>query len=219
MVLCNDLEGPVDIALWEYANANLSIPAQDMVDSSERLAEELFTSETKYMITAVTGVFFKGQNYNFLKGAPEIVLGMCQTNKDERTQILAQVDDWAGEGLRLLGLAYRTMGKLEDYSGYTWVGLLGMEDPIRDGVHEAVNVAQHAGIQVKMITGDYRRTAEKIARTIGLMRPDEHSLEGEELAAMSDLQLQQEVKKVAVFRASDLKTSCVSCGHYSQMGM
>ncbi len=199
MVLCNDLEGPVDIALWEYATANLSNPPQDMVDSSERLAEELFTSETKYMITAVTGVFFNGQNYNFLKGAPEIVLGMCLTNKEERSQILAQVDEWAGEGLRLLGLAYRTMGKLEDYSGYTWVGLLGMEDPIRDGVHEAVNIAQHAGIQIKMITGDYRKTAEKIARTIGLMKPEEHSLEGEELATMSDLQLQQEVKQVAVF--------------------
>jgi Ca2+-transporting ATPase len=199
MVLCNDLEGPVDIALWEYATANLSISPQDMVDSSERLAEELFTSETKYMITAVTGVFFKGNNYNFLKGAPEIVLGMCQTTKDERDQILTKVDDWASEGLRLLGLAYRPMGKLEDYSGYTWVGLLGMQDPIRDGVHEAVDVAQHAGIQVKMITGDYRKTAEKIARTIGLMKPEEHSLEGEELSAMSDQQLLQEVKQVAVF--------------------
>ncbi len=199
MVLCNDLEGPVDIALWEYATANLSISPQDMVDSSERLAEELFTSETKYMLTAVTGVYFQGINYNFLKGAPEIVLGMCQSDKQERDQILAQVDDWASEGLRLLGLAYRPMGKLEDYSGYTWVGLLGMQDPIRDGVQDAVNVAHHAGIQVKMITGDYRKTAEKIARTIGLMKPEEHSLEGEELAAMSDEQLQQEVRQVAVF--------------------
>ena len=199
MVLCNDLEGPVDIALWEYAKANLSVSPQDMLDASERLAEELFTSETKYMITAVTGVYFNADHYNFLKGAPEIVLGMCRTTKEERDQILKNVDDWAGEGLRLLGLAYRPMGKLDDYSGYTWVGLLGMEDPIRDGVHEAVNVAQHAGIQVKMITGDYRKTAEKIARTIGLMRPDEHSLEGQELAAMSDQQLQQEVKQVAVF--------------------
>jgi Ca2+-transporting ATPase len=199
MVLCNDLEGPVDIALWEYAKANLSVPPQDLVDSSERLAEELFTSETKYMITAVTGVYFDGNHYNFLKGAPEIVLEMCQTTQEERDQILKNVDDWAGEGLRLLGLAYRTMGKLEDYSGYTWAGLLGMEDPIRDGVHQAVDVAQRAGIHVKMITGDYRKTAEKIARTIGLMKPEEHSLEGEELAAMSDQQLQKEVKQVAVF--------------------
>ena len=129
MVLCNNLEGGVDVALWEYATSNMSVAPQDLVDSSDRLAEELFTSETKYMITAVTGVFLNGDHFNFLKGAPEIVLDMCTVSQDERNRILAQVDDWAGEGLRLLGLAYRPMGKLEDYSGYTWVGLLGMQDP------------------------------------------------------------------------------------------
>jgi Ca2+-transporting ATPase len=199
MVLCNNLEGPVDIALWEYARTNLFVPPQDMLDNSERLAEELFTSETKYMITAVTGNSNLGGSYNFLKGAPEIVLDMCQMNEHDQLKILARVDDWAGDGLRLLGLAYRPMGELGDYSGYTWAGLVGMQDPIRDGVHEAVNVAQRAGIKVKMITGDYRKTAEKIARTIGLMKPEDHSLEGEELAAMNDQQLQDEVEHVAVF--------------------
>ncbi len=199
MVLCNNLEGPVDIALWEYAQTQLTEPAQDMLDNSERLAEELFTSETKYMITAVSSNSSVGGRYNYLKGAPEIVLDMCQVGRDEQLKILARVDDWAGEGLRLLGLAYRPLGELDDYTGYTWAGLVGMQDPIRDGVHEAVNVAQHAGIKVKMITGDYRKTAENIARTIGLMKPDDHSLEGEELAAMNDQQLQGEVEHVAVF--------------------
>jgi P-type Ca2+ transporter type 2C len=199
MVLCNNLEGPVDIALWEYAKTNLSIAPQDLVDSSERLAEELFTSETKYMITAITGNFLNGERFNFLKGAPEIVLGMCNVDDNESKHILAQVDEWASEGLRLLGLAYRPMGKLEDYTGYTWVGLVGMQDPIREGVQEAVNVAKKAGIQVKMITGDYRRTAEKIARSIGLMEGGDRSLEGDELAKMSDQQLEQEVKQVAVY--------------------
>ncbi|OGO60308.1 MAG: hypothetical protein A2032_02670 [Chloroflexi bacterium RBG_19FT_COMBO_49_13] len=199
MALCNNLEGPVDIALWEYAKTNMSVSPQDLVDSSERLAEELFTSETKYMITEVTGVMFKGDHLYFLKGAPEIILAMCKVGEEEKNHILAQVDDWAGEGLRLLGLAYRHMGELDDYTGYTWVGLVGMQDPIRDGVNEAVKIAQKAGIQVKMITGDYRRTAENIARNIGLMKPEDRSLEGAELAAMSDEQLQQEVRQVAVF--------------------
>jgi Ca2+-transporting ATPase len=199
MVLCNNLEGPVDIALWEYAQANLSTAPQDLVDGSQRLAEELFTSETKFMITAVSGEFLNGERINYLKGAPEIVLEMCHVDDDERHKILADVDEWAGEGLRLLGLAYRQLGELDDYKGYTWAGLVGMQDPIRAGVHEAVNIAQKAGIQVKMITGDYRRTAEKIAHTIGLMRSEDHSLEGEELAAMSDQQLLQEVNNVAVF--------------------
>ena len=199
MVLCNNLEGPVDIALWEYARINLSIDPQDLMDSTERLAEELFTSETKYMITTVSGHSQDNDRFNYLKGAPEIVLGMCRISEGERNQILAKVDEWAGDGLRLLGLAYRQMDELEEYSGYTWAGLVGMQDPIRDGVQEAVNVAQNAGIQVKMITGDYRKTAEKIARTIGLMKPEDRSLEGGELATMSDQQLQQEVKQVAVF--------------------
>jgi Ca2+-transporting ATPase len=199
MALCNDLEGPVDIALWEYAQANQSVTPQDMVDGSQRLAEELFTSQTKFMITAVSGDSLNGERINYLKGAPEIVLDMCHTDDHENIRILAEVDDWAGEGLRLLGLAYRQLGELDDYSGYIWAGLVGMQDPIREGVFEAVNVAQNAGIKVKMITGDYRRTAEKIAHTIGLMKPEDHSLEGEELATMSDQQLQQEVNHVAVF--------------------
>ncbi|MFZ0533869.1 MAG: HAD-IC family P-type ATPase [Anaerolineales bacterium] len=199
MVLCNNLEGPVDIALWEYAQANMTISPQDLVDSSERLAEELFTSETKYMITAVSSNSHKNNHINYLKGAPEIVLGMCRIGEYERNQILTTVDEWAGDGLRLLGLAYRQMGELDDYTGYTWAGFVGMQDPIRDGVQEAVNVAQRAGIQVKMITGDYRKTAEKIARSIGLMKPEDRSLEGVELAAMSDQELQQAVSQVSVY--------------------
>jgi Ca2+-transporting ATPase len=199
MVLCNNLEGPVDIALWEYAEKQLPSGPQELFDHVERLAEELFTSETKYMITAVTSNLFQGEHYYFLKGAPEIVLGMCNVTDDLRGRLLAQVDDWAGEGLRLLGLAYRQGGDLENYSEYTWAGLIGMEDPVRDGVLNAIQVAQHAGIQIKMITGDYRRTAERIASSIGLMKAGDQTLEGGQLAALTDEELREAVKKTAVF--------------------
>jgi Ca2+-transporting ATPase len=199
MVLCNNLEGPVDVALWEYAQANLGIDPQDLVDASPRLGEELFTSETKYMMTSISADTPDGEPINYLKGAPEIVLDMCSASVDTRASILSTVDEWASDGLRLLGLAYRRRGSLDDHTGYSWVGLLGLQDPIRDGVQHAVDVAHHAGIQVKMITGDYRKTAEKIARTIGLMKPDEYALEGEELSNMSDERLQEEVEHVSVF--------------------
>jgi Ca2+-transporting ATPase len=172
---------------------------QGLVDHSERLAEELFTSETKYMITAVTGTQLHGERYYFLKGAPEIVLGMCCVTEDFRNRLLTQIDEWAGEGMRLLGLAYRQGGELEQYSGYTWVGLLGMEDPVRDGVVQAIQIAQHAGVQVKMITGDYRRTAEHIASSIGLMQAGDQTLEGGDVAKLSDEELQKLVKNTAVF--------------------
>jgi Ca2+-transporting ATPase len=196
MVLCNNLEGPVDIALWEYAREQLAEDPQELVEGTERLAEEPFTSETKYMTTHTR---LNGESYDYMKGAPEIVLEMCQIAHDEKSKILSRVEELAGEGLRLLGLAYRTTGLLEDHSGYTWVGLLAMEDPIREGVHEAVDLAHQAGIQVKMITGDYQRTAERIAHNIGLMSEDSMVLEGSELAKMNDQQLRDRVKKTAVF--------------------
>jgi Ca2+-transporting ATPase len=202
MVLCNDLEGPVDVALWEYVRTQLSMDPQELVSRAERLNEELFSSETKFMITANQ---IDGQYLDYLKGAPEIVLDMCQVTPAERTRILAQVEQWAGEGLRLLGLACRPQGALEDRTGYTWVGLVAMEDPIREGVREAIAVARRAGIQVKMITGDYRRTAERIAASIGLPVDDvggvhqSRVLEGEELATLDDRQLQKRVGQTVVF--------------------
>lgn len=205
MVLCNNLEGPVDIALWEYAEKNMPGNPHDLFDSTQRLAEELFTSETKYMITEVSSNLLAGdgtspaKKYCFLKGAPEIVLGMCEAAPDVREHVLKLVDDWAGEGLRLIGLAYRQEGNLEDYSGYTWVGLLGMEDPVREGVVEAIRVAKRAGIQVKMITGDYRRTAERIASNISLVEDGDLPLEGSDVAKFTDKQLQEQVKHTSVF--------------------
>ncbi|MGA9397776.1 MAG: HAD-IC family P-type ATPase [Anaerolineaceae bacterium] len=199
MVLCNNLEGPVDIAMWEYARQTMNSDPQQMVDGSQRLEEELFTSETKYMITAITGNLFQGEGFNFLKGAPEIVLGMCKLAPNEKARFLELVDGWAGEGLRMIGLAYRPLGKLDDYSGYTWLGVVGMEDPVRTGVVEAIQVAQKAGIQVKMITGDYLKTAEHIARSIGLLKEGESSMEGSEIAALSDEQLQERVRTTSVF--------------------
>lgn len=196
MVLCNDLEGPVDVALWEYALGLVTDDPQKLVDRSERLSEELFSSETKFMITANN---LDGGKFNYLKGAPEIVLEMCKLEKKEKERILAQVEAWAGDGLRLLGLAYREDGKLEDHSGYTWLGLLGMEDPLREQVQESIQIAQKAGIQVKMITGDYRITAERIARNIGLMHDGDEIIEGSQLEAMSDEELAERVKKTAIF--------------------
>lgn len=198
MVLCNNLEGPIDIALWEYAEQQLSEGAQDLFDRCPRHAEELFTSETKYMIAAVTGNDFAGGRHYFLKGAPEIVLDMCDVSADVRAHVTEQIDAWAGVGLRLLGLAHRQEGVLEQYAGYSWLGLLGMEDPIRVGVPEAVQVASRAGIQTKMITGDYRRTAESIARNLGLPGADA-IMEGKEIEALSDEQLRQRVGSTSVF--------------------
>lgn len=196
MILCNDLEGPVDISLWEYARAHLKTDPQEFVDKSQRHSEELFTSETKFMVTETT---FKGHGHFFIKGAPEILLAMCNVEENLRQQIRATIDAWATSGLRTLGLAYRSDGKLADQSNYTWVGLVGMEDPLRDGVIDAIKVAQHAGIKVKMITGDYRLTAERIAKNVGILTEGLSIIEGEELARMDDEELKNKIEDIAVF--------------------
>ncbi len=196
MVLCNDLQGPVDVALWEHARSLLGTDPQALADGSRRLDEEPFTSENKFMITSVD---MNGERVDLLKGAPEIVLDMCTSPESDKVRVLDLVDQWASDGLRPLGMAYRSSRDLEDRSGYTWTGLVGMDDPVRDGVQEAVRVAQHAGVAVKMITGDYRRTAERVAISAGLTVNQGQVLEGHEIAEMSDEQLQSRVGDVAVF--------------------
>ncbi len=197
MALCNNLEGPVDVALWEYAGNALPGGPQALVDASTRLGEELFTSETKYMIAAVTSTLFGGERMFFLKGAPEIVLRMCDPPAG-RAELLATLDQWAGDGLRLLGLACRRGGTLETYSGYTWVGLVGLADPVREGVPDAVAVARRAGVRTVMVTGDYRRTAEAIARAVGL-EVTAPVLEGGDVAALDDDGLRTAVRTTSVF--------------------
>jgi Ca2+-transporting ATPase len=196
MALCNDLEGPVEAALWAFAADLPGRDPQAIADRGERVAVELFSSETKYMITADR---IDGTERDYLKGAPEIILGMCDMPKADRKRLLTLADRWAGEGLRLIGLASRPRGDLEDYSCYAWAGLVAMEDPIREGVQESIQIAHKAGIRVKMITGDYRTTAERIARSIGMIAEGEDVLDGGELESMDDETLARRVESVAVF--------------------
>jgi Ca2+-transporting ATPase len=196
MTLCNNLEGPVDVALWEYVKIREKKDPQNIFDRSTRKSEEFFTSETKFMITQTV---IDGHEHFFLKGAPEILLRMCNVLKVDEKAILAKIDEWAKSGLRLIGLAHRSGGNLEDHEGYLWDGLVGMEDPLRLEVIESIKIAHEAGIEVKMITGDYRLTAERIAKTIGILHGHDNIMEGEEFATLDDIQLSERVKTTSVF--------------------
>jgi len=196
MALCNDMEGPVEVALWEFASSLSAELPQRLVDTSERIGVELFSSETKYMITANR---LDGVARDYLKGAPEIIIRMCDMPQAERERLLSLADGWAGEGLRLIGLASRQHGEIEDHRGYTWAGLVAMEDPVREGVRESIEVAHKAGIHVKMITGDYRKTAERIARSIGIIEEGQEVLDGSEIETMDDATLAERVQNIAVF--------------------
>ncbi len=151
----------------------------------------------------------------FLKGAPDILLNLCDSivmggtavplTEEMRKEILAVNQDMARQALRVLGTAYRPLaaipadcnaGTVE--RNLTFIGLMGMIDPARPEVKDAVRVAHGAGLKSVMVTGDYKDTAEAIAREIGIMEPGGRVLSGSELDAMSEAELEEIIDTVDV---------------------
>lgn len=183
-VLANNLEDPLEIALWDWARTQDHIDPQKMVDNAKRLSEVPFDSIKKYMsVTTPEGVW--------VKGAPEVVLGMSTLTKSQRNEWLRKVTAWGEKGLRVIALAHNR----------TFLGLIGIADPVREGVREAVAHVQKAGVAVTMVTGDYRATAEAVMRQIGIPieHPDRQIMEGSELAAISQEELTRRVREIRLF--------------------
>ncbi|MGI9216366.1 MAG: cation-translocating P-type ATPase, partial [Hydrogenophaga sp.] len=130
------------------------------------------------------------------KGAPEAVMDLCHLDAAQRAHIATVVDGLAAQGLRVLAVA---SGRFEGQDwpanehdfDFTFVGLLGLADPVRPQVPAAVAECRAAGIRVVMITGDYPATARAIAQQAGLAGPDAAVLSGDEMAALSDAALSE----------------------------
>lgn len=140
-----------------------------------------------------------------VKGAPERVLMMCDDTA-ARSQLEAAAREMAGRGLRVLALAEgrcdvpgdRTRVPAEP-SGLTPLGLVGMIDPLRPGVREAIRACRGAGVEVAMVTGDHRITALAIARDLGLAEEESQVATGPELLDATPEQLAGAVRGVRVF--------------------
>ena len=138
-----------------------------------------------------------------LKGSPEAVLTLCKINAEEIKAIMNQVSDLAEEGLRVLAIASCEVTKdalpekLTDLS-FHYSGLIGLADPIRETVPEAVKICYKAGIRIIMITGDYIGTAKAIGKQIGLKNVD-NVISGSELDQISDKELAERCKQVSIF--------------------
>ncbi len=176
-----------------------------------RIDEIPFESEQQYMATLHRGQ--KG-NIIFVKGSPEQVLKMCHNQLTDSSAlqpvnnqlVLEKASQMASQALRLLAMAYKivpvdkTSLEPDDMNGLTFTGIQGMIDPPREEAIEAVAKCKKAGIRSVMITGDHVLTARAIARQIGIMNGDQgEALTGERLAAMSDDELLEAVKKVSVY--------------------
>ncbi len=150
-----------------------------------------------------------------MKGAPDIILGLCSKlsidgreiplSEDRRHEIVDVNRDMAKQALRVLGIACKKMESLpEALDGesierdMTFIGLMGMIDPARSEVKEAVRIAHEAGLKSVMVTGDYKETAEAIAREIGIFTPGGRVLTGAEIDKMSDVDLAGVIDEVDV---------------------
>jgi P-type Ca2+ transporter type 2C len=137
------------------------------------------------------------------KGAPEAIADICHLSTVEIEQLLDRIDAMAKEGLRIIGIAKAEFSKADlpgeqhDFR-FEFLGLIGLADPVRQGVAEAVKDCCTAGIRIVMITGDYPVTARNIADQIGLQKIN-GIITGPELDAMSDSELQQRIGSVNIF--------------------
>ena len=198
----------------------------DMEKLLPRLQELPFDSERKRMTTihrsdgsqgeASATTFAYPHFIAFVKGAPDVILDLCThkhqaghavaLTQEHRTEVLEQNRDMASNALRVLGVAYRpltevpeTLPRAEDLErDLTFVGLLGMIDPARPEVSEAVKVARGAGLRSIMVTGDYKDTAEAIAREIGLLTEGGLVLTGPEIEKLTDEELAAKTDKLQV---------------------
>ena len=127
------------------------------------------------------------------KGAPEAIVDLCHLDPAQAAAMLAQAQALAGEGLRVLGVARArfasgTLPEQQHDFDFDFLGLIGLEDPVRSDVPKAIAECQAAGIRVVMMTGDHPATAMSVARQVGLPE-DAPVITGTELAALSDAAL------------------------------
>jgi Ca2+-transporting ATPase len=145
-----------------------------------------------------------GQEYVIAaKGAPEAVADLCHFNDSQQRMMEKQIDRMANHGLRVIGVARATfrpenLPESQHDFNFEYLGMLGLADPVRPGVPEAVKDCYTAGMRVIMITGDYPGTARNIAEKIGL-KPADQIITGPELDAMSDADLKERIKTTCIF--------------------
>ena len=165
----------VDIALARYA---LSLDESLFIKyaKSKALALTPYEPLNKYSATSHE---IEGRKVNFIKGSPEVIVAKSTLSKDERESILKQVDEWASKGFRNIALAYKNndSGTIAE-DGYTYLGFAAITDPLREGVKEALLMAQEAGIEVVMVTGDHPNTAFYIAKELGIAINRDEIMEG-----------------------------------------
>jgi Ca2+-transporting ATPase len=219
--LCNDTHLVQTDGKWEIkgdptegallvVSAKAGISHEKANEESPRIDEIPFSSERKRMTTIHQSLEGK---VAYSKGAPEIVLDACSSmleygqmkslTEKERTRILDGARHMAEDALRVLGMAYKplqsaTTNKNEYEKSMVFVGMVGMIDPPRPEVKEAIKLCEKAGIESIMITGDHKITASAIARELGILK-NGIAITGAELDKLSDAEYEKMVGNIEVY--------------------
>ena len=206
------LGDPTEIALQEIAEKT-GYNKSELENSLPRLSEIPFDSERKCMTTLHR--LPAGDVVSFTKGATDVMLEKADTmwiNGEllpiDRNQLITANDEMAERGLRVLCIAMRRWDTLPDSVTCEIVeiklsilGLVGMMDPPREEVKEAVNLCKTAGIRPVMITGDHPVTARAIAERVGFLEPSDHDnvITGQELERLSLEEFEEKVENIRVY--------------------
>jgi P-type Ca2+ transporter type 2C len=206
------LGDPTEVALYEVAE-KAGVRKEELENTLPRYAELPFDSERKCMTTLHR--FPSGEAVSFTKGAPDVILDKADSMwKDggpaplDREMLAAANDAMAEQGLRVLCIAMRAWDEAPDNVSrepveekLTVLGLVGMMDPPREEVREAVNLCKGAGIRPVMITGDHPVTARAIAERVGILEPGSRSsvITGQELERMSLSEFEEKVESLRVY--------------------
>lgn len=186
---------PMEKAIVEIGCLNSNIKDLYTYELSGKIA---FNSKTKRMANIYTK---ENRYYVAAKGSPETIIPICNLNNNEVKELEKIIDDMASKGLRVLAFADTLSDdineELDEYS-LEFRGLVGLQDPPKDGIKEAINTCKKAGIRVVMITGDYSKTAMAIGEEIGLEFANK-SITGDNINEMEDSELCKAVNNCDVF--------------------
>jgi len=189
---------PMEIAFHEAAEKHGEIPAPD----GTAFVREYPLSNDLLAMSRVISSDMGGYKV-FAKGAPEAIAKLCRLSGTAIADVASEAQSMAARGLRVLGVAGvqippQDLPESQGDFKFEYLGLVGLQDPVRPSAKPAVAECITAGIRVVMITGDYPATAQSIAGQIGLSNPDS-SVTGAELELLTTKELQERVRTANVF--------------------
>ncbi|MCM1101880.1 MAG: cation-translocating P-type ATPase [Clostridium sp.] len=208
MTLCNDAEAegrlgdPTELALLD-CSAIHGFDKTELELRMPRIGEIAFDSDRKMMTTLHRNI--QGRTVSYTKGAPDVVLGRCTriwTGRGEapltpayRRGVEQAVETMSGEALRVLAVAMCRGAKEPAEERLTFLGLVGMRDPVRPEAVEAVETFRRAGVKTVMITGDHADTALAIADRLGIAHSPEQCMTGAALQRLDDEELTERLRE------------------------